>query len=330
MALSSRVLSGFLNIPAELVLAAAVGIPFGMALPLLLGEFQGEQRFVAFSLLLVGQAGAKLVGAISLGLVFGPLGVIGGISLSTIAIYLVALRLLRRRLSIKPNLPWWRPAARYLAVVLPSTLSLAVLLSADVLLVKHFFPMRAAGEYAAVAAIGRAIFWGASGVAAVLFPKVVFRATQGMSGAPLVSSSLLLVAIGGFASLILLSAISGPLLTAFAGNGYAGAARYLPWYALGMTMLGGVAVLVATLQSRGRAGFLAVLLPLTLLEPILLTLTHQSLMQVVQLVDVSAALILVGLGAFYFVDNRTQTTGPGEVPAVNGSESRIAQSALNR
>lgn len=330
MALSSRVLSGFLNIPAELVLAAAVGIPFGMALPLLLGEFQGEQRFVAFSLLLVGQAGAKLVGAISFGLVFGPLGVIGGISLATIAIYLVALRLLRRRLSIKPNLPWWRPAARYLAVVLPSTLSLAVLLSADVLLVKHFFPMRTAGEYAAVAAIGRAIFWGASGVAAVLFPKVVFRATQGTSGAPLVSASLLLVAIGGFASLILLSAISGPLLTAFAGNGYAGAARYLPWYALGMTMLGGVAVLVATLQSRGRAGFLAVLLPLTLLEPILLTLTHQSLMQVVQLVDVSTALILVGLGAFYFVDNRIQTTGPGEVAAVNGSESRIAQSALNR
>ena len=276
-ALGSPALARFLNVPAELLIAAAVGIPFGLALPLLLGEFQGEQRFVAFAALMTGQAGVKLVAAIALGLVFGPLGVIAGISLATIAIYLVALRLLRRRLAIKPNLSWWRPAAQYLAVVLPSTLSLAVLLSADVLLVKHYFPTRAAGEYAAVAALGRAIFWGASGVAAVLFPKVVFRTTQGRSGSHLVSASLVLVAIGGLAGLALLSVGSRWLLTAFAGGAYAGAAGYLPWYALGMTMLGGVAVLVATHQSQGRPGFLAVLLPLTLLEPALLITMHQSL-----------------------------------------------------
>src|SRR5216683_858782 len=49
IALSSPVFSRFLNVPAELLLAAVVGIPFGMALPLLLGEFQGEQRFVTYS-----------------------------------------------------------------------------------------------------------------------------------------------------------------------------------------------------------------------------------------------------------------------------------------
>src|SRR5260370_6660758 len=216
MVLGSAILSQFLAVPVELVLAAAVGIPFAIALPLLLGEFQGEQRFLAFSFLLIGQAAAKLVGAIALGLVWGPLGVIGGISLATIATYLVALRLLRRKLAIRPNLPWLRAALRYLAVVLPSTLALAVLLSADVLLVKHFFPTRDAGEYAAVAAMGRAIFWGASGVAAVMFPKVVFRTTQGRSGSPLVSASLVLVAIGGIAALTLLWASSGWLLSTFA------------------------------------------------------------------------------------------------------------------
>jgi O-antigen/teichoic acid export membrane protein len=328
MALSSGVLSAFLNIPAELVLAAAIGIPYGMALPLLLGEFQGEQRFVAFSLLLVGQAGAKVVGAIALGLVFGPLGVIGGISLATIAIYLVALRLLQRRLSIKPNLPWWRPAARYLAVVLPSSLSLAVLLSADVLLVKHFFPTRAAGEYAAVAAVGRAIFWGATGVATVLFPKVVFRTTQGRSGLPLVSASLVLVAIGGIAALTLLWATSGWLLTAFAGGAYRGGAVYLPWYALGMAMLGGVAVLVATYQSRGRPGFLALLLPLTILEPVLVLIIHDSLIHVVQVVDAAMGVILVSLGALYLAQSRAGI----DAPAVsdNGPTAMLAEAGINR
>ena len=49
-----------------------------------------------------------------------------------------------------------------------------------------------------------------------------------------------------------------------------------------MTLLGGAAVLIATQQSRGKPAFLAVLLPLTLLEPALLIAFHQNLMQVVR------------------------------------------------
>ena len=325
IALASPALARFFEVPAELLLAAAVGVPFGLALPLLLGEFQGEQRFVAFSLLMAGQAGVKLVAAISLGLVFGPLGVIGGISLATIAIYLVALYLLRRRLAIKPNLPWWRPAARYLAVVLPSTLTLAVLLSADVLIVKHFFPTRAAGEYAAVAALGRAIFWGSSGVAAVLFPKVVLRGARGQSGVHLVIASLSLVAVGGLAGLVVLAIGSRWLLTAFAGPAYASVAGYLPWYGVGMILLGATAVLIAFHQSRGKPGFLAILVPLTLVEPALLVMFHQSLMQVVLMIDVSMALLVAGLGALYLVQQRTYLSAAAPASGNVATSPKMAQ-----
>jgi O-antigen/teichoic acid export membrane protein len=330
MALSSPALARFLDVPADLLIAAAVGLPFGLALPLLFGELQGEQRFVAFALLMTGQAGLKLLAAIALGLVFGPLGVIAGISLATIAIYLTALRILRRRFAIRAYLPWLRPAARYLAIVLPSSLALAVLLSADVLLVKHFFPTRAAGEYAAVAALGHAIFWGATGVAAVLFPKVVSRATQGRSGSNLVSASLVLVAIGGLTGMGFLTVSSRWLVTTFAGGAYGDAALYLPWYALGMTMLGGAAVLVATLQSQGRPGFLAVLLPLTFVEPALLLVMHQSLLQVVQIVDVSMAAILIGLGAFYIVHERYRRIAPVRTNTIATTDQRVAELVPSR
>jgi O-antigen/teichoic acid export membrane protein len=269
-----------------------------------MGELQGEQRFLALSLLSFSQAGLKLVAAIALGVAFGPFGVIAGISLASGMVYAAALWMLRRRLSIKSRLSWWRPAAAYLVVVIPSTLALAVLLSADVLLVKHFFPSRAAGEYAAIAAMGRAIFWGASGVAAVLFPKVVVRRTQGQGGYNLVLASLLLVALGGVLGLALLSIASTWLLTAFAGPAYVGAVGYLPWYALGMTLLGGVAVLIATHQSDGRSGFLAILVPLTLLEPVLIAVFHQNLTQVVEVVDISMSLVLIGLAALYVAQHR--------------------------
>ena len=328
LVLLSPALAVALNVPAPLFIAAAIGLPFGLALPLLMGEFQGEQRFFTFSSLSVAQAGLKLIGAVALGLIWGPTGIIAGISLAPVMVYLIALSQIRRKKGPALVDSWWRPAAAYLAVIIPSTLALAILLSADVLIVKHYFPTQAAGEFSAVAALGRAIFWGASGVALVLFPKVTARNILGHGGSQLVAISLALVALGGLLGLGLLSLTSTWLLTAFAGSAYSEAAGFLPWYAVGMTLLGGVAVLIATLQSRGTPAFLAVLLPLTALEPVALLLFHQNLTQVVVVIDISMALILGGLGAFYVLQERrllrTHLTGPTAVQA------RVAPAGVTR
>jgi hypothetical protein len=122
----------------------------------------------------------------------------------------------------------------------------------------------------------------------------------------LVGGSLLLVALGGLTGLALLALSSRWLLTAFAGGAYVGAAGYLPWYALGMVLLGGAAVLIATHQSRGKPGFLLALIPLTLLEPALLLAFHSSAVQVVQVMDVSMALLFAGLAGTYVLQERSE------------------------
>src|SRR5437764_8209694 len=150
--------------------------------------------------------------------------------------------------------------------------------SANVLLVKHFFGGHEDGEYSAVAALGRAIFWGAAGVSAVLFPKVVYHESQGRSGSHTIAVSLGLVAIGGTVGLAGLALVARPALTAFAGSAYVAGASILPLYAIAMTLLGAASVLIATHQSRARATFLSVLLPVTIVEPILIVAFHESLM----------------------------------------------------
>jgi O-antigen/teichoic acid export membrane protein len=313
--------SGLLQVPEPLVIAAAIGVPFSVATPLLLGELQGEQRFVLYSTILVGQAALKLLGAVGLGVFWGPIGIIVGLSIASAAGYVGGLIAVRRKIIERRNADLWRPAISYLAIVVPSTLALAVLLSSDVLIVKHFFGQRAAGEYSAVAALGRAIFWGATGVAAVLFPKVSFRHAQGRSGSHLIWVSLGLVAAGGLAAMGFLYAWSTPLLTAFAGADYAGGSGYLPLYAIGMMLLGGITIMVATHQSHGQAAFLAFLLPLTLLEPAALIGFHRTLLQVVQVMDVSMLVLLGALGSLYLVQHRTgriavAAGGPLAGPAV--------------
>jgi O-antigen/teichoic acid export membrane protein len=317
IALTSPFLGGLLGVTPQLLLAAAVGIPFGLAAPLLMGAFQGEQRFVTFAGLLAGQAALKLIGALALGYVLGPIGVIAGISLATVLIYLAAATLLRRELSNRARRPWLAPALRYMAIVLPSTLALSLLLSTDVFVVKHYFPTQEAGQYSAVAALGRAIFWGASGIAAVLFPKIVLRNTQSRAGSQLVVLSLILVGLVGLAGFGFLWVGSSWLLTAFAGAAYASASGYLPMYAVAMTLLGGIAVLIAVHQSRGKPGFLLVLVPLALLEPALLLGFHRDLTEVVQILDLSMGLLLGCLALLYWVQERFQVTTAMAAPAAS-------------
>src|SRR6202022_2970538 len=254
------------------------------------GQIQGRQRFFNLSLLLVGQAALRLVAAVGFALFLGAVGVLIGVAFGNVAVYLLALLMLGRPRSAPAALPKEpREAFRSLAVILPSSLALAVLFGTDVLLVKHFFSGGDAGRYAAVAALGRAIFWGASGITIVLFPKAALRASQGSSGVHLVLASVGLCLLGGLAGLAVLSLGAGFILTVFAGHAYVAASAYLPWYAIAMTLFGGASVLVANAQARGKADFLAVLIPVTLLEPVLIITFHHTLSQVVHVLSLSMA-----------------------------------------
>jgi O-antigen/teichoic acid export membrane protein len=301
---ASPLLVSFLHVPIDFLLAAALGMPFTFALPLLFGELQGEQHFAAFAGITAGQSGVKLVAALGIGYLLGPVGVVVGISLAGAVTYVVVHGILRRRLALQARWPWQRPALAYLAIIVPSTLALAILLSADVLLVKHFFPARMAGEYGAVAGLGRAIFWGAVGVAAVLFPKIVFRESQGRTTLSLLLASLCLVAAGGGFALLVLGLGSKPLLAAFAGQLYVSGSEYLPWYAFGMTLMGAAAVLIATHQSRGKRTFLSVLVPIAAAEPVLIILRHGSVMEVIWILDACMAALVIGLLSLYVADER--------------------------
>ena len=261
VALGSNWLARYFNLPIELLLVAAIGIPFTLPLPLLMGELQGAQRFPALSLLVSGQAALKLVGALTFGSVWGAFGVLIGISAASALVYVAAILAVRPKAAV--GLRWleWPRLLAYLGIVLPSTLAMAILFSADVLVVKHLFSPRLAGQYAAVSALAKAIFWAAGGVAGVLFPKIVYRETRGNSGLPLILASVLLTVVGGVLGLAILSIWAGTILAIFAGTAYAPGASYLPWYTLGMTLLGAAAVLVAAQQSRGNGSFLLVLFP---------------------------------------------------------------------
>jgi hypothetical protein len=82
-------------------------------------------------------------------------------------------------------------------------------------------------------------------------------------------------------------------------------------------LLGTAAVLIATHQTGGRREFLAILIPVAVLEPIAILFFHRSLTQVVQIVDICMLVLVVGLGVLYLAQrSKAHTIAFGPKPEV--------------
>lgn len=311
MCLASPLVAGFLRVQLAWVLVGALATAFQVATPPLMGTLQGEQRFYWITSLWIGQALVKLAAGFLLGLLFGGIGLIAGVVAGGAANHLAARLLARPQADPHRPPPDWGGAAAYIARVAPATLAMSLLLSTDVVMARHFLPARAAGEYSAVAVLGRAIYWAALGMSAALFPKVVAWDHQRRNTGTLVTATVAFAVLGGLAGLVILSLVGSWLLTAFAGPEYAPGAAYLAWYGLGMTLLGGSMILVTTQQSRGRIGFLWVLLPLTVIEPaVIFFLRHSNPFDVVQVVVACFASLFLGLLVTYMLGRSAPAAAP--------------------
>jgi len=308
-----------LGIDLSLVYAAAAGLPFLVAVPILFGALQGQQRFAAIASVYVIQALLRLAAGAGGGAAFGAAGAVAGFSAAAAITYGLALLLVRPAFRHPLEKPEWRRILRYCAVIAPSGLLAAVLLTTDVEAVKHFFSAKVAGDYAVVAVLGRAIFWGALSIATVLFPKVVFREARGQGIGPLVLSAVVFALAGGGLALVLFQVLGRQVVAAFAGPAYAGAAAYLGPYAVGMCLYGGASVINAVHQSRARTHFIWVLLAVTLAEPLLILAFHGNLREVVWVVDACMAALFVGVTAAFILDERRTPPQPGVAPAAGSA-----------
>ncbi|HKD78397.1 MAG TPA: hypothetical protein VKH81_01820 [Candidatus Angelobacter sp.] len=168
--LAQKPIASYLNLPSPWmmgVLAAGIAVyaPLGVkrgamqgvcAFPRLGGNFVLE----AFTRFVVG-AGLVLAG-------YGALGAVGAISASVIAAYFLPRVPLQLRVKGETAQP---PAFAEAVQAIVFFVGQVVINNIDILLVKHFFPSDPAGVYAAVAQIGRLLYFASwFGVVNAMFP----------------------------------------------------------------------------------------------------------------------------------------------------------------
>jgi O-antigen/teichoic acid export membrane protein len=231
----------------------------GLGIPLYLGQavdrgvVQAEMRFGRLALSYVTEAAVRV--AVGLGLVFVGLGVAGatwGLTLSFGASWLAVMP---RRSVVAAD----RPVDRSLA---PAAFGpMAILLGAqvvinngDVLLSKLVFTPEDAGLYAAVALVGRAVFFVSWAIVQVVFPSV---AAGEVDSTRLVDQAALALAGFGLVATAGATLTSGTIADLLFGAEYGDVAGLLGPYAAATSLVAVVNLLVTSDVGRGmrRSGW---------------------------------------------------------------------------
>lgn len=160
----------YLHVPNSWILAVlAIGISAYVPLGVRRGGMQGMCSFGRLSSNFIIEAGVKVVLAVLLVAIgYGVIGAVGAISGSVLAAYF--LPRMPVDFSAKPQTALQPASFREGMQATVFFIGQVIINNIDILLVKHFFAPEVAGLYAAVALVGRVLYFAAWSVVSAMFP----------------------------------------------------------------------------------------------------------------------------------------------------------------
>jgi len=298
LVLLSKPLTRFLHFPSVwIVILMAVAIAFYIPVGVKRGGFQGVCSFPLLATNFTLESAGKLALAFALVWKFGAIGAVIAIAASEVAAFLLppvpsALR--------QPAADFIRADSREGMQAILFFVGQAIIMNIDLLLVKHFFPSYEAGQYAAVALVGRVLFYASWAVIHAMFPI----AAQNGGGKPnraVLAVPLALVALIFVGFIGVLTIAPGMVMKTLFGPGFAQAEPLLALYATGTAAYAIAVVLMAYEMAHkiANTGWLQIVFAALLVTGI--SLFHQSLHQViVVLISLMSALLLTVSLPFLF------------------------------
>jgi O-antigen/teichoic acid export membrane protein len=304
-------IAGYLNLPGPVLVALlAIGAAFYVPLGSRRGYVQGTYGFRGLASNLVLEGAIRLAGSfLSVQLGFGVQGVIGANAAAIAVAYFAIAPRLAGRVANPLRLSY---AIREIFQALVFFSGQVLINNCDIVLVKHFFPPKSAGLYAAVAMVGRVIYAFSSAVVNTMFPLVAGTRDEERKDLRVIATSLLLVlGVGSALSLGLYCAPAGIWTTLF-GSGFEilgkhNLAYLLAFYAI-TTVLYSLSVVIITFEMSYKiANTSYVQLAFSGLLIAAICRFHSSLSQVIQVQFVLMIVLLVFVAFPFLVDSLTRS-----------------------
>ena len=185
---------------------------------------------------------------------------------------------------------------RLAAFMIPATISsftLSMFSSIDMIMIRHYFPTDEAGYYAVAAVIGKIALFLPGAVLFVILPEAAKNNMAGDKSFKLLYASLAIVFAISASFVVVVWAVPEFVIRVLFGSGYGAAAPLLKYIGSAMAFV----IMTGTISTfnLGRSSYLY-LAPLifgVILEPVLISMFHESIFQVVQMVLTAAATTFV-------------------------------------
>lgn len=262
---------------------------------------QGLLQFGKYVFSFMAEIGVKIILTIILIVAgFAVVGAMGAILIGIVLSYIVVVRSLRPytkgKLGEKPNIA---PLIKYSIPVLAQGISLTSMYSTDLLLVKHYFLPEQAGIYAALAILGRVVFFGVSPITAVMFPLIARKHAEGANYRKILYSSILmLLVVSGTITLVYFFFPQLPLGMLY-GESYLEGQSLLWLFGVFMGLLALAMLMSQFYLSVGKTKIVYLFILAALLQILLIRFFHPDLSTVIKL-SIASAAILVILLLLYF------------------------------
>jgi O-antigen/teichoic acid export membrane protein len=298
LAVSQSPISKYLRLPDPWLLGVlALGIAFYIPLGVKRGKMQGLCAFGPLSQNFILEAGSKLIIAVVLvEFGYGVLGAVGAISASIVAAVMMPAPRAQFELDNKVSAAEIPASFREGMQAIVFFVGQVVINNIDIILVKHFFTAELAGLYAAVALVGRVLYFAAWSIVSAMFP-ISAAAEEESSKVHVLVVPLLIVTLISAAFILVLAVFPGFIIHLVFGEGFRSAEPLLSLYAAATGLYALSVVLITYEMSRkiANTGWVQLLFSGALV--FLIYMFHSNLRQVivVQIVLMLLMLLVVSL-----------------------------------
>jgi len=264
---------------------------------------QGFLRFRLMSILGIIQVVLKLGTAVLL--VYLGLKVLGAVSailVGSIIGYLLTtlfVRCLFKKQKEKKKMIDNQEIIRYAIPVFFSTLAFTSLYTTDIVLVRHFLPAQEAGFYAALATLGKIIFFASGPIIMVMFPMVSERHSNGKGYKNLLFLSLGLVFLICLGITLVYFFAPSLMIKILFGSQYLTVSPLLFLFAIFLSLYSLSSLLINFYLSIKKVKIVILPVIAATSQVILISLFHQNLTQVIWVSIFVLGLLFVSLLIYY-------------------------------
>lgn len=264
---------------------------------------QGKLRFkeVVISTI-IDMGGRLLFGAALVLLGLSVIGAVFGNVISALASFLLLYFVIRKYLRSKQKVAFTkkRELFKYSVPVFFAAFSGYLLITSDVLMVKHYFPAHEAGLYAAISTLGKVVFYGTGPINAVMFPLVSKRHSKGHGYKKIIWFSLLLTFVMGAGITFIYYLFPELMISILYGSEFISAAPELYLMGTFLSIYALASLLLNYFISIEKTSVVYFAVAAAVFHLVGLYLFHENIIQVIN-ISIIAVSLLLGVLLLYLV-----------------------------